>query len=491
MTPPSPQRPVPKIGLVINSIGVFDPRAKDLSERTLREHFKRLVQSRQIAPDSIITDRIFGPHEAMTVADRFAAAQVDLVVIANVAFPNGQVFLTLATHSHLAQTPLAVIAEPEPDGREWGTNAWCGVIMNNHVARQLRRPIVTLPGPFASDAFQQAFARLLRVAGTIRFLRRDFLGRFGDAPGGFHSATGDQMAFARVFGTRVDTVDMTAVMETYRTGKVKGYLGEVTFADKDVKQTIKQITEGREIQVEPAMIERAARLYHAYRAIIRANGYTSGAFRCWPENNEPYIGVSACLAMGLLLGNGDLTAAACESDWPTAVVQSIGTLLSGRPAACLDWVDYTGGSEVIQLGHCGMGICGMMAPGQRAGAACDAIAVHPVIRQGGGKMGPVHIGQFEYGPKTGLCLTQDPGGEFKLLAFRGESSPRTAKGKTYSAADVRVPDYRKLDRLVLEEGFPHHLAVAMADITADVRMLCDFLGVRYVTPHGEEDGNPC
>src|ERR1035441_1050077 len=134
----------------------------------------------------------------MAVADRFAAARVDLVVIANVAFPNGHVFLTLATHPNLMQTPLAVIAEPEPaDSREWATNAWCGVMMNNHVARQLGRPIVTLPGSFAGSAFQADFARLLRVAGTMRFLRRDFVCRFGDAPGGFHSATGDQMAFAR------------------------------------------------------------------------------------------------------------------------------------------------------------------------------------------------------------------------------------------------------------------------------------------------------
>jgi L-fucose isomerase-like protein len=487
MTQASPQRPVPKLGLVINSIAVFDPRAKDQSERTIREHFERLVRSGQIDPQSIITERIFGPHEAMTVADRFAAAQVDLVVIANVAFPNGQVFLTLATHAHLAQTPLAVIAEPEPDGREWGTNAWCGVIMNNHVARQLRRPIVTLPGPFASDAFQQAFARLLRVAGTIRFLRRDFLGRFGDAPGGFHSATGDQMAFARVFGTRVDTVDMTAVMETYRTGKVKGYLGEVAFTDKDVKQTVKQITEGREIQVEAAMIERAARLYHAYRAIIRANGYTSSAFRCWPEQNEPYIGISACLAMGLLLANRDITAAGCESDWPTAVAQSIGTLLSGKPAACLDWVNYTGGSPIIQLGHCGVGICGQMASGKCRGGTCDAITLHPVIRMGGGVMGPVHIGQFEFGPKTGLCLTQDPEGNFKLLGFRGESSPETARGWNYIATDIAVPEYRKLDQLLLNGGFPHHLAVALGDVSEDARMLCKFLGIEWVSP---EDGSP-
>ena len=487
MTQASPQRPAPKLGLVINSIGVFDPGAKNRSERTIREHFQSLIRSRQIDPQSIVTERIFGPHEAMAVADRLAAAQVDLVVIANVAFPNGQVFLTLATHPHLAQTPLAVIAEPEPASPEWGTNAWCGVIMNNHVARQLGRPIVTLAGPFAGDAFQAAFARLLRVAGTIRFLRRDFVCRFGDAPGGFHSATGDQMAFARVFGTRVDTVDMTAVMETYRTGQAKGYLGEATFADKDIKQTIKQITEGREVQVEAAMIERAARLYHAYRAIIRANGYTSAAFRCWPEQNEPYIGVSACLAMGLLLANRDITAAACESDWPTAVAQSIGTLLSGKPAACLDWVNYTGGSEIIQLGHCGAGICGQMANGKCRGAICDAIALHPVIRLGGGVMGPVHIGQFEFGPKTGLCLTQDRDGKFKLLAFRGESTPKTARGLTYSAVDMAVPEYRKLDQLVLDGGFPHHLAVVMGNVSEEAKMLCQFLGVEWVSP---DEGPP-
>jgi len=231
------------------------------------------------------------------------------------------------------------------------------------------------------------------------------------------------------------------------------------------------------------MVERGARLYHAYRAVLRANGYTSAAFRCWPEQNEPYIGISACLSMGLLLANGDVTAAACEADWPTAVTQSIGTLLSGRPAACLDWISYTGGSEIIQLGHCGVGICGQMASGKCRGAACDAVAVHPVIRQGGGTMGPVLIGQFQFGPKTGLCLTQDAGGRFKLLAFRGESSPQTARGWAYSASDISVHDYRMLSRLVLEGGFPHHLAVAMDDVCEDVRMLCRLLDVEYVSPH--------
>jgi L-fucose isomerase-like protein len=475
-------RPIPKIGLVVNSIGAFNPKAKDDSENAARGWFGRLAAEGRIDPASIITDRIFGPHEALAAADRLAEARVDLTVIANVAFPNGQVYLTLATHPQLAKTPLAVIAEPEPAGPEWATNAWCGVIMNNHVARQIGRPIVTLPGPFDGAEFDLAFKRLLGAAAAIKFLRRDLLVRFGDAPSGFHSATGDQLAFAKVFGTRVETVDLTAVMDAYKTGRTKGYLGESVFTDDDVRATAARIAAGRKVEVDEAMLERGARLYHAYRAIIRANGYTSGAFRCWPENNEPYIGISACLAMGLLLGDGELSAAACESDWPTAVAQSIGTLLSDRPAACLDWVNYTGGSTVVQLGHCGMGICGQMEEGDCGGGYGDAVVVHPVIRQEGKTMGPVLAGQFAYGPKTGLCLARDPGGEFKLLTFVGESSPQSAKGMIYSAADIAVADPVKLNRMVLEGGFPHHLAVAMGDIRGEVRMLCEFLGVRYVSP---------
>lgn len=474
-------RPAPKIGLLINSIDVFNPQAKDTSERTLRDLFAGLKESGAIGSDSLVTGRISGPHEALAAADSFADAGVDLVVIANIAFPNGHVFLTLATHPRLAKIPLAVIAEPEPESDEWATNAWCGVIMNNHVAKQIGRKIVAIPGPFASDDFRAEFDRLLKVAGTIRFLRRDLMVRFGDAPGGFHSATGDQLAFASTFGTRVDTVDMTAVMKVFDSRKANGYLAESSFGQDDVRAAVEQIVGNRRVDVDLAFVEKAATLYHSYRAIIRANGYTSAAFRCWPEQNEDYIGVSACIAMGLLLANGDLASAACESDWPTAVVQTAATLLSGKPAPCLDWVNYTGGSPIIQLGHCGMGICGYMADGC-CGGVCESIGVHPVIRQGGGTMGPVHLGQFEYGPKTGVCIMHDPSGKLMVLVFRGESAERHARGLKYSAVDMEVANYKRLNRIVLDYGFPHHLAVALGDISREVEMLCSLLEIDCHNP---------
>ena len=482
-TTANPRCAAPKIGVVVNSILGFDSPSKDRSEAALRALLKDLTAKGAIAAESIVTPRIFGPVEALRVADQLAAAQVDLVVVANVAFPNGHVFLTLATHPGLAKTPIAVVSDPEPEGPEWTLNAWCGVIMNNHVAKQLGRPVVTIPGPYAGTEFRNEFARLLRVAATIRTLRRELLVRFGDAPGGFHSASGNQLAYARVFGTRVDTVDWSAVLEACRTGKVSGYLGEASFSEKDVQATVKQITDGREVRTTAEVVEKGARLYQAFRIIVRANGYTSAAFRCWPEALSPHINTSTCLVMGLLLSNGDVTAASCESDWPTAVAQTMGTLLTGSPAACLDWVNYTAGSEIVQLGHCGVGIAGHMASGTCCGGACEAVSVHPGVVMVGRQVGPTLVGQFKFGPKTGICLMQDTDGEFKILTFRGESSPQSARGMNYVAADVVVPDYKQLNRLILDEGFPHHLAVALGDVHDDVRMLCRFLGVRCLTPH--------
>ena len=90
------------------------------------------------------------------------------------------------------------------------------------------------------------------------------------------------------------------------------------------------------------------------------------------------------------------------------------------------------------------------------------------------------IGQFEYGVKTGIDLIQDKDGKFKMLAFTGESRPETAKGLLYCAADVEVRNYSKLNELILEHGFSHHLAVAFRDITKELALLCDYYNIEYL-----------
>ena len=334
----------PKIGFVSNSIEVFSNRGKEVVETQMKTLLEDLRQKGLVSDDSFFyPERIFGPNEAAQVADRFAAERVDALVVLDSAFPNGNAFLTLAIHPHLSRLPLILTAPPEIElgNREWTTNAYCGLIMNNYVAKQIGRPVFTLAGWPDDPEYQRQFRQLLSVIRTIRGLRHDLLGRFGDAPGGFHCASGNRLAYARMFGTRIETLDFSAVLKTYETGQASGYLGDVTFTDEDVSATFDQMVNGRELLTDAAKVRKGARLFHAFQALIDANGFTSAAFRCWPEIMQ-IENMSACLSIGWLLSEGIVRAAACEGDWPTAVCQSIATLLSGKPAACLDFINQVG-----------------------------------------------------------------------------------------------------------------------------------------------------
>ena len=509
--PPYPSDSAPKLGLVTNSIGEFNDAGKEHSEKAVRTLFEQLKTEGWIGKDSIYHGtRIFGFHEAGAVAEEFAKARVDVIVIFNSAFPNGYVFPLIAMNPYLQRIPLIVAADEEPNraigSSEWATNSVCGNDMNNYVAKYIGRYARFLDGSPLSPQLQGELKTLLNAYHTVRCLRHDYLGRFGDAPGGFHSATGDQLLYFKTFGTTVNTVDLLRVREVYDSMGTEGLNGTESFSEEDIKKTQEEMSQGRlNLLSDQAMLYNAARLYHALRAIIRAEGFTSAAFKCWPEIMGGSFNMSPCLSIAWALAKRDVTAFACESDWPGAVLQSMGALLTGTPAAFLDFVNGRPDSSILQLGHCGIGIPGLMAPedpalldraakeGQPpeklkaqvlAGevAVTDAIIEHGVSREAGVNLGPSVIGQFQYGTKTGIDIVQTPEGRLKMLVFTGTSSPETARNILYSGSDLEVNDYAKLFQLKREHGFSHHLAVAMGDISKELEELCRYYGIEYISP---------
>jgi len=500
---PYPRECAPRIGIVFNAIGAFSEDGKSTTEKSFQVYFDALQKAGRIADDSIIiTERTFGPHEAARAAEKFAQARVDAVVWVASAFTNGNAFSTLATDRYLWRVPMLLVGDNEAvfeNNAEWTTNAWCGVIMNNFAAKRIGRKIRTLPGGPGAQEFEEGFLKFLSVSRTISAMRRDYMIRFGDAPSGFHSATVDELRLTYVFGTRIDRIDIANLLTTYRTGTANGLAGTESFTDEDVAATAARILKMGPVLVDEEILTSGARLYHAFRAMVSACGATSIAVKCWPELQSEHIyPQTPCLAMGMLLGDRIVNAAACESDIPTSVAQSIGALVSGAPAACLDFVNVIRASEILQLGHCGVGISGMMAPNDESAPCgmvdpsmkeriytgqvkvnCAICRSSPAI-QGGSDSGPNLVGQLAYGPKTGIGLVQDGDG-FKMLMFAGESTPETAKGMLYSASDLKGVDNKKLHEVIIEEGFSHHLAVAFGDIREELEILTDLLDVKLVS----------
>ena len=500
----------PKVGVFSNAIGAFSTPGKEKTESQFKKLFNDFKEEGIINAGSILKEkRIFGPHEAHEIAREFGREQVDAIIMLDSAFPNGNALSTIAPDPYLIKIPLIVTADSEvvfDNDKEWTTNAWCGVIMNNYAAKHMGRYIKPLPGCPDDSSYRDELKMLLNAYHAISQMRNDYMGRFGDAPAGFHSATADELSLTMLFGTRIDTVDLTALMHTYKNTVAKGLKGEVKFTEKDVKKTEKRMRQGRICLVDDEMLHAGARLYHSFRAIIEANGFTSAAFRCWPELQSEIVPYTPCLAMGQLLADRVLSGAGCESDCLTTVAQSLGTLLSGEPAACLDFVNYTGGSDIVQLGHCGCGIPGSMAENDPSlmkmvsssgGKASDelkekitkgevivndAISISSPCTQCDFITGPNLIGQFKYGVKTGIDLIRTREGKYKMLVFTGKSGKTTAKNMLYTATDIRVGNYKRLNDLIIEHGFSHHLALAMADISRELKLLCGYYDMEYLNP---------
>lgn len=497
----------PRIGVVFNSISAFVEAGKAHGEQAFSALLEECKREGVIAADSVVhPGRIFGAHDAWKVAEAFSGERLDAVVIFNSGFPCGHVLPILGLQPHLRHLPLIVAAYEEPNDPlgscAWATNAVCGSDMNQHDARYMGRYVRYLTGAAGSPEFARELAMLMNVYRVVRKLSGLYLGRFGDAPGGFHSATADQLTFAKTFGVIVETVDLLRVYHVYQTLSAQGTAGAAAFTEDDIQATLAEMKQGRLVLItDEEALYRVARLYHALVALCQAEGFEAASLRCWPELMAEPLQVAGCLAIAWATAKRDVAAFACEGDWPGAMVQAIAGWLTGRPAAFLDFVDWTAKRDVVRFGHCGVGLCGCMAPNDpelmarvsREGGVSaelleeivagkvrvnDALIGRPHTTEGAGRL----IGQLEYGPKTGIDLIQNPDGSLQMLAFTGENSPETAQGILYSGCDLRIKNYRRLDEIKRTRGFSHHLVIALADILPELRELCQFYNVELLSP---------
>jgi len=142
------------------------------------------------------------------------------------------------------------------------------------VAKYIGRHTRFLDGSPQSPELQGELKTLFNAYHTVKCLRRDYLGRFGDAPGGFHSATGDQLLYFKTFGTTVNTVDLLRVREVYDGMETDGLKGTQKFSEEDILKTQEEMSRGRlNLLSDQTMLYNGARLYHTLRAIIRAEGF--------------------------------------------------------------------------------------------------------------------------------------------------------------------------------------------------------------------------
>lgn len=354
--------------------------------------------------------------------------------------------------------PVLIQATPDSAGRMTiadRRDSFCGKmsVCNNLKQFGIKYSLTTLhtEAPDSPEFAQDLawFAAVCRVANGLRRMR---VGALGARPTAFNTVRYSEKLLEHS-GIDVDTLDLSELF---------GRIGKLTDADSDVQAKLAAIqayvpTTG----VDAAALVKMAKLGVVVDRWMKDNELTVTAVQCWTSMEE-YFGVVPCSVMSML--SNQLMPSACEVDVPGVVAMYALALASETPSALLDWNNNYG--EDPNKAVCFH--CSNLPKHFFESARMD---YQEIIAGTVGKLntfGTV-VGKVKASPMTFFRIsTDDYSGRIRGYAGEGEftDDPLNTFG---GAGVVHIPNMQKLLRYICEQGFEHHVAANLSQVSAAVR----------------------
>jgi L-fucose isomerase-like protein len=276
----------------------------------------------------------------------------DLVVLFNASLPFGRVILPLARVD--ARLALWSVPEPAKSG-VLQLNSFCGTnMLGSIIGNYLDHydiPFKYFYGLPGSGKFRKSFGVTLRALKAETALSEARIAQVGGLANGFENMYIDERDLEYRFGTRLHT--RHTVEEIVQRADAFGTKQAARGTEEFVGASTRTADE-----VSKAQLEKAGRLYMAFREFAGENGYTALGISCWSRFQEIY-GIAVCGVLSRL--NDEGIVAACEGDIPAVVNMLIFNAMSGDRSSLNDLVAFDEDDSTINLWHCGV------APGCWAG----------------------------------------------------------------------------------------------------------------------------
>ncbi len=464
-----------RVGVFGIGLDTYWPQFAGLKERI--EGYQRRVEERVAAlgGEVVSAGLVDSAQAARAAGERFASAQVDLVLCHAVTYATSSTVLPVA---QAAKAPVVLLGlQPTPtldyantDTGEWLANcAACCVPEIAGAFTRARIPYDTVAGTIDDD--ERAWAKIgawVRAAGVARALRGSRVGFLGHTYPGMLDLYTDFTAVHAQVGAHVEVLeidDLGARVAQATDEEVAAKLEEIrsmfAFADPSADPIAGPI-EDEQLDWSARVAVGLDRLAADF-ALDALTYYYRGI-----DGNE-----AERLGAGVIVGNSLLTArgipTAGEGDLKTNLAQ----LLLDRLGAGGSYTEFYGldfSEDFILMGH--------------DGPAHVAIAQEqPTLRAlqlYHGKSGAglsVEL-QVRYGPVTIVGCTQTAEGALKLLVGEGESIPGDTFriGNTNSRLRFGLPPAEFFERWCTE-GPTHHVALGVGHVADEVRKVASMLGL--------------
>ncbi|MBA3406948.1 MAG: L-fucose/L-arabinose isomerase family protein [Solirubrobacterales bacterium] len=458
-------------------LDTYWPQFEGLKERI--EGYQRRVEQRVAAlgGDVVSAGLVDSAQGARVAGDRFAAAQVDLVLCHAVTYATSSTVLPVAQAANVPVVLLGLQPTPTLDYANTQTGEWlanCAACCVPELAGAFTRariPYDTVAGTIDDD--DRAWAKIggwVRAAGVARALRRSRIGFLGHVYPGMLDMYSDFTAVHAQVGAHVEVLeidDLGARVAQATDDEVTAKVGEIRsmfdFADPSADPIAGPI--------EPPQLDWSARVAVGLDHLV--GDFELDALTYY------YRGVGGNeaerLGAGVIVGNSLLTArgipTAGEADLKTNIAQLVlDRLGAGGSYTEFYALDFAGG--FVLMGHDG--------PGHIAIAQERPTLRALKLYHGKSGAGLSVELQVRLGPVTIVGCTQTASGALKLLVGEGESIPGDTFriGNTNSRLRFGAPPAEFLERWCAE-GPTHHVALGVGHVGDEVRKVASLLGLEY------------
>lgn len=399
------------------------------------------------------------PQEMLLTIDKLTAyldtLTPDLVIVQNLTFANAA-YMSEVLKRFDCPILLWTLREPVIDGTRLRLNSLTGAFSAANSIKGFGRNFEYIFGSPDEENVQKKIKSVYAAAGVKKAMRSLKLLQIGQTPQGFGFGKALDLDMLKTFGVTVDSIEARELID-----KAKAFTAEeIAPYLEDAKNRICGLE-----NIDSKNVEDFARLYKSYKEYTEQNGIGALASRCWPDFFTAF-GTPVCSVLGILNDLG--IPSACEADSYGALSMYVSKQLTGKCAFFGDPVSLDEKENTITFWHCGMAACSLAREdtGACAGLHCNR------------KIGPT----LDFGCKaepevTVFRIGRQSDGAFRFFCAKGKSldKPRQFYG-TSTVVETENSSADVINKAVLA-GWEPHFAIAMGDITAEIEVLGNMLGI--------------
>jgi L-arabinose isomerase len=466
-----------RIGVFGIGLDTYWPQFEGLRERI--EGYQRRVEQRvaELGGDVVSAGLVDTARAAREAGDRFATAQVDLVLCHAVTYATSSTVLPVAQAAGvpvvvLGLQPAPTLDYPNTDTAEWLAN--CAACCVPEIAGAFTRagiPYDTVAGTIEDD--ERAWAKIgawVRAAGVARALRGARIGFLGHVYPGMLDMYSDFTAVHAQVGAHVEVLEIddlgvrvSQATEEEVAAKVDEIESMFSFADPSADPIAGPI--------EPEQLDWSARVAVGLDKLVadfELDGLTY-YYRGVAGNEAERLGAGVIVGNSLLTARGIPTAG--EADLKTNLAQLILDRL-GAGGSYTEYYALDFSQDFILMGHDG--------PGHIAIAQQQPTLRALKLYHGKSGAGLSVELQVRHGPVTIVGCTQTADGRLKLIVGEGESIPGDTFriGNTNSRLRFGLRPAEFLEHWCAE-GPTHHVALGVGHVAGEVRSVASLLGLGY------------